>query len=108
MCCIAGHLLRQWVKVTIQENGIYEITYDELLEMGFSNPEKVAVYGFGGAKINEVLSGTVPDDLTRVPLLRTNNKICFYASGPISFSISDYSTMPRFTRTFNPYSQVGN
>ena len=98
----------KWVKVTIQENGIYEITYDELLEMGFSNPEKVAVYGFGGAKINEVLSGTVPDDLKRVPLLRTNNKICFYASGPISFSISDYSTMPRFTRTFNPYSQVGN
>ena len=67
----------KWVKVTIQENGIYEITYDELLEMGFSNPEKVAVYGFGGAKINEVLSGTVPDDLKRVPLLRTNNKICF-------------------------------
>ena len=97
----------KWVKITIPENGMYEITYDELLEMGFSNPEKVAVFGFGGAKISEVLTGSTPDDLRRVPILRTNNKICFYGSGPISFSIGDYSTTPRFTRTFNPYSRVG-
>ena len=97
----------KWVKITIPENGMYEITYDELLEMGFSNPSKVTIYGSGGAKISEVLNGSAPDDLKRVPFLRTDNKICFYASGPISFSISDYSTTPRFTRTFNPYSKVG-
>lgn len=97
----------KWVKITIPENGMYEITYDELAEMGFNNPLKVAVYGFGGAKINEVLTGAVPDDLRRVPILRTDNKICFYANGPISFNIGDYSTMPRFTRIFNPYSRVG-
>ena len=97
----------KWVKISIPENGMYEITYDELIEMGFSNPQQVSVYGFGGAKISEVLTGSVPDDLKRVPILRSNNKICFYANGPISFSMSDYSTMPRFTRTFNPYSQVG-
>ena len=97
----------KWVKVSIPENGMYEITYDELLEMGFNNPEKVAVFGFGGAKISEQLNGTVPDDLKRIPILRVNNKICFYGCGPISFHISDYGTMPRFARTFNPYSQVG-
>ena len=97
----------KWVKISVVENGMYEITYDELMEMGFSNPQKVSVFGFGGAKISEVLNGSTPDDLRRVPILRTNNKICFYANGPISFNISDYSTMPRFTRTFNPYSQVG-
>ena len=97
----------QWVKVTIPESGMYEITYDELREMGFNNPQSVSVFGFGGAKISEVLNGTVPDDLKRIPILRSNDKICFYGVGPVTFNISDYSTMPRFTRTFNPYSQVG-
>ncbi|MBR5170825.1 MAG: type IX secretion system sortase PorU [Muribaculaceae bacterium] len=97
----------KWVKISIPENGMYEITYDELREMGFSNPERVNVYGSGGAKISEVMNGAAIDDLKGIPILRTNNKICFYCNGPISFSISDYSTTPRFARTFNPYSQVG-
>jgi hypothetical protein len=97
----------KWVKVSIPENGMYEITYDELRDMGFSNPQKVSVFGFGGAKISEVMNGATPDDLRRVPILRTDDKICFYGNGPISFTISDYSTVPHFTRTFNPYSQVG-
>ena len=97
----------KWVKITIPETGMYELTYDELREMGFSNPAKVAVFGSGGAKISELLNGSAPDDLRKVPILRTNDKICFYGCGPINFSISDYNTSPRFTRTFNPYSQVG-
>ena len=97
----------KWVKISVPENGMYEITYDELREMGFNNPEKVNVFGYGGAKINEVLSANAPDDLSRVPILRSNDKICFYGVGAITFSISDYTTSPRFTRVFNPYSQVG-
>ena len=97
----------KWVKISIPENGVYEITYDELLEMGFSDPTRVSVYGSGGAKISEVLNGNAPDDLNRVPFIRSNNKIIFYGCGPISFAITDYNTIPRFTRTFNPYSQVG-
>ena len=33
----------KWVKVAIPESGVYEITYDELREMGFSNPARVKV-----------------------------------------------------------------
>ena len=97
----------KWVKITIPESGMYEITYDELQSMGFSNPSQVKVYGSGGNKISEVLNGTAPDDLKAVPILRKNNKICFYGNGPISYTISNYSTVPHFTRIFNPYSQVG-
>ena len=97
----------KWVKVSIPENGMYEITYDELLEMGFNDPTHVHVYGVGGNRINEQLNGSAVDDLTQVPILRVNNKICFYANGPVSFSISDYNTTPHFTRVFNPYSQIG-
>ena len=97
----------KWVKITIPESGMYEITYDELTQMGFSNPANVKVYGSGGNRISEVLNGSAPDDLSLVPILRKNNKICFYGNGPIAFTISNYSTVPHFTRTFNPYSQVG-
>jgi hypothetical protein len=97
----------KWVKITIPESGMYEVTYDEMREMGFSNPDNVKVYGFGGNRISELMNGSVPDDLKAIPLLRTNGKICFYGNGPISMSISDYSTTPHFTRIFNPYSQVG-
>ena len=97
----------RWVKVTIPESGIYEITYDELREMGFTNPEQVHVYGQGGNRISEVLNGSATDDLKAVPILRTNNKICFYGNGPVSFSMVGYTTTPRYTRVFNPYSQVG-
>ena len=97
----------KWVKVSIPESGVYEITYDELRDMGFSNPESVHVYGAGGNRISEQLNGTHTDDLKQVPILRANDKICFYGNGPIALSISDYNSNPHYTRTFNPYSQVG-
>ena len=97
----------KWVKVTIPESGIYEITYDELLEMGFTNPAQVHVYGQGGNRISEVLNGSAADDLKAVPILRSNNKICFYGNGPVSFSMMGYTSTPHYTRVFNPYSQVG-
>lgn len=99
----------KWVKVSIPESGMYEITYDELHEMGFSNPARVKVYGYGGNRISEVLSiSTYIDDLRKVPVLRVpDTKICFYANGPVGMTLSDYSTTPHFTRQFNPYSLEG-
>ena len=97
------------VKVAIPESGVYEITYDELREMGFSNPARVKVYGHGGNRIPEVMtSGNYIDDLRKVPILRiTDSKICFYANGPVGMTLSDYSSTPHYTRQFNPYSLVG-
>ena len=97
----------KWVKISVPDNGVYEITYNELREMGFTNPGQVHVYGVGGNRISEKLTGSAVDDLTQVPILRTSDKICFYGNGPVAFSLSDYSSSPHFTRIFNPYSQVG-
>ena len=98
----------KWVKISIAETGVYEITYDELRDMGFNNPSSVRLYGFGGSRINEVLNGSVIDDLKAVPVMRYNNKLCFYGNGPVNFIFSDYLyTRPYFKRQFNPYSQVG-
>ena len=98
----------KWVKISIPENGVYQITYDELRNMGFNNPEKVKVYGRGGNPISEVLStSSFVDDVKALPILRINDKICFYGLGPIAMKIADYNTTPHYVRTFNPYSQVG-
>ena len=91
----------KWVKISIPENGVYEITYDELTAMGFSNPAQVKLYGCGGARINEVLNGSAMDDLQKVPILRTGNKICFYGNGPVTFTMTNSSTTPHYTRVFN-------
>ena len=97
----------KWVKISIPENGVYEITYDELIEMGFSNPANVRLFGIGGAKMSETLTSSIPDDLKATPVLRMNNKIIFYGQGPLTFKVNDYSTTPHIIREFNPYSQVG-
>ena len=97
----------KWVKITIPENGIYEITYNELREMGFNSPSQVRLYGRGGYRIGEVLNGTVFDDLLPVPVKRMNNKMIFYGKGSINFTLAGYSTTPHYMREYNPYSQVG-
>ena len=99
----SGH----WVKVSIPTTGIYELTYAELREMGFSNPENVRVYGHGGNVMSEILDGSAIDDLQRVPVRRVHDKICFYGLGPVSFSLVRNNNADYFTRTLNTYSTAG-
>jgi len=38
----------RWVKVRVANDGIYKLTYDQLRAMGFADPAKVSVHGYGG------------------------------------------------------------
>ncbi|MCF0141257.1 MAG: hypothetical protein HUJ78_04470 [Mogibacterium sp.] len=95
-----------WVKIKIAESGVYEITNEQLLEMGFSNPANVKVYGYGGAVLSEwLVSSSVVDDMKYyVNVGRNADKIYFYAQGPVSFAYKSNVT-PHFERTINYYSQ---
>ena len=98
----------KWVKIKVEQTGIFEITNEELSAMGFSNPQNVKVYGFGGEMLGEVLNASAPDDLPNVPVLRTANKICFYAKGPVNFTLLNPTADNRYyTRSINPYSTAG-
>lgn len=97
----------KWVKISIPETGIYEITYDELRAMGFDSPSQVRLYGRGGYRISEKFTSTFVDDLQPVPVKRTNNKIVFYGKGVVSFTLKGYSSTYHYEREFNPYSQEG-
>ena len=57
-----------WKKVRIEKNGVYKITYAELLKMGFSDPMKVSVLGYGGWPLDEDFTKPYIDDLPVIPV----------------------------------------
>ena len=100
----------RWVKISVANNGIYEITAQELAEMGFSDPARVAVYGDGGHMISEVLDGTAVDDLQPVASMVSNGKLYFYGKGAVRmrFDTGNTSSLLAFQRDINAYSTHGH
>ena len=97
----SGH----WVKISVAADGVYQITAEELAQMGFSSPENVAVYGNGGHMISERLDGTALDDLQPVQSAYSNGKLIFYGKGPVAMTYNNSSSC--FDRTINAYSTLG-
>lgn len=100
-----------WIKIAVAKDGVYQISYDELRQMGIGNPENVRIYGEGGHMKSEVLNGTATDDLKQIPVLHTDadgGKVCFYANGPVQFTLTNpTSANAYFKRTVNTYSSYG-
>ena len=44
-----------WIKIHIDEEGIYQLSHERLRELGFSNQKNVHVYGYGAAQLNPLL-----------------------------------------------------
>ena len=92
-----------WAKIRVPSTGIYQLTSDLIRQAGFTDLNKVKVYGYGGAMQPEVLTGdylTQTDDLQEVPLCDVDGKRLFYAVGPVSWSNTNQ-------RIRNPYSCYG-
>ena len=76
----------RWVKIGVEESGVYEISYETLRAMGFENPEKVGLYGRGGRMLSTEFmtpSDMVinQDDLDPVGVFHKNGKLYFYGAG---------------------------
>lgn len=98
----------RWVKIAVPTTGVYEITAQELSQMGFSSAQSVRVWGCGGNLMSEVLDGSATDDLQQVPTRVIDGKLCFYGRGPVAVKLTGpTSTLPHYTRTVNPYSNYG-
>ena len=94
-----------WVKIQIEQDGIYKLTYSELKKMGFDDPSKVAVYGYGGWPLDEDFTKPYVDDLPAVPVLRKDDYILFYGRGTTKWEAQIRNE--NFTHTNNPYSVYG-
>ena len=74
----------KWVKVSITEDGLYQFSRSTLQKMGFSKPDNVHLYGYGGHLLPELIrQGTHHDDLVEVPLYynKTTDSWLFWGNG---------------------------
>lgn len=106
----------KWVKISVDQTGIYQLTYQDLQNMGFSHPENIKVFGYGGNMLPEHFNqdARIADDLPEIPIhletgndgvFNTGDYILFYAQGPTKVTYNSNSSS--FTHTQNPYSTKG-
>lgn len=99
----SGH----WVKVATDAEGIYQFTYAELRAMGFADPARVQVYGYGATQFADNLYTTgAPDDLRPTATLHTaDERILFFGQGDMAVSVNSVSgsEASRFTFRRNYY-----
>ena len=70
----------QWVKVHVDSTSVYRIDYRSLREWGFTEPEKVRVFGYGSVEQAHLLD-TAPDDLPPVGVRHSGDALYFYGEG---------------------------
>lgn len=78
----------KWARVKTSGAGINLITDAQLRNLGFTNPEKVHVYGMGGRHINNGLTESDPDDLPLIASVRTSKGILFFATDNVTWGVS--------------------
>lgn len=97
----------KWVKISVPGEGIYQLTNAALAEMGFPDPARVKLYGYGGRILPENLTFTgddrLIDDLEEVPLCRRDGSLIFFAEGTVRWS---WSQKDGWTHANNVYASA--
>ena len=106
----------KWVKISVEETGVHQLTYQDLQAMGFSHPENIRVFGYGGNMLSEYFNkdARLADDLPEIPIylekgsdgvFGNGDYILFYAQGATKITYD--SKTKSFTHNLNPYSTKG-
>ena len=82
----------KFVKISIPEDGVYTITYSELRQMGFPDPSKIKLLGYGGHLLSLKFDEHPADDLPELPLYHINNSILFFGKGVTSWKVNSRQT----------------
>lgn len=99
----------RWVRIGVERSGAVMLTTEALRRMGFSSAENVRIYGYGGARIPDLLdASTFVDDLPQTPSVATPRGVVFYAQGPDEYTEGASGTSRgRITHSLNPFSSLG-
>lgn len=93
----------KWIKISIPQTGIYQLTEELVRKAGLTSLDKVRIYGYGGGLQPEKLTADylmATDDLQQQPTCRVDGRKLFYGIGPVTWDES-------FQRVRNPYSNYG-
>ncbi len=91
-----------WVMVKTTEDGIYRLTYNDLIQMGIQNPSDVRIFGNGNRMLPKMNNEPRPDDLieNRIYFSMANDGvfgqgdyILFYGQGPVSWNYNEETGM---------------
>ncbi len=88
-----------WYKLFIGESGIYKVTYDDIKNLGINmtgiNPDKIRIFGNGGAMLNTTVRELGFDDLTESALkvvtanpgtFAPGDYVLFYGQGTLTWA----------------------
>ena len=103
----------KFVKIRIVDNGVYKLTYDDLVSMGV-DPTNVRVFGYGGNVLDQSFTSPKIDDLPEVSIymnkgadgvFNAGDYILFYGQGINKWTYD--ATKSMFTHVINSYSKYG-
>ena len=101
----------KWYKIRIGESGIYKLTYNQLIEMGFDNPGSIKLFGNGCPGLPIIQDGKKIDDLRENAIKKIDGNdgsfdegdyYIFYGLGTVQWIWNDDEEF--FEHKLNPYS----
>ncbi|MDR2011182.1 MAG: type IX secretion system sortase PorU [Bacteroidales bacterium] len=103
----------KWYKIKVYEEGMYKLTYSQLIQMGFSNFNNIGVFGYGGMLSKVIVSGNYTDDLPEIPVYKVDvnsnsifdegDYLVFYADGPNNIYYDNLTE--KFSHELHNYSE---
>ncbi|MFC2089930.1 type IX secretion system sortase PorU [Bacteroidota bacterium] len=103
-----------WYKIAVESTGIHKLTYEQLEELGVSNPATVKLFGAGALPLPEDYSNGNYDDLTELPVYKflgtdqlfgPGDYLLFFAQGPVSWKYN--TNYEQFIQDIHYYSNRG-
>ncbi|MFO7369993.1 MAG: type IX secretion system sortase PorU [Bacteroidales bacterium] len=103
----------KWYKIKVYKDGVYRLTFEDISNMGFSDPSAIRVFGNGGKMIPLLNSDPRYDDLIENSIyinkgsdgiFNAGDFILFYAKGPVTWSYNSQTTM--YDQQVNLYSNA--
>ncbi|MDR0546839.1 MAG: type IX secretion system sortase PorU, partial [Dysgonamonadaceae bacterium] len=101
----------KWAQLKITENAIYKLTYEQIQQMGFNDPSKIKIYGYGGWLLEQDFRQPFIDDLPEVAvylhkgddnIFNAGDFLLFYGRGLTKWTYD--ASKDFFTHQNNPYS----
>ncbi|MDE6010321.1 MAG: type IX secretion system sortase PorU [Muribaculaceae bacterium] len=77
----------KWGKVKVTQTGMQFVSAATLRQLGFDDPVKVNVYGFGGRLLPDELSASDPDDLPLLPSIATSAGLWFFGHSHVGWNL---------------------
>lgn len=92
----------KWGKVKVEKSGWQFVSTATLRQLGFNDPAKVNVYGFGGRILPDLLLLSDPDDLPILPSVKTSAGIWFFGHNHVRWNFTGARNLP-FEHEAQPY-----